>query len=380
MNTPGMESSTRLPRAGLAVLLMAMTGCAAPKPQPLPPEHHDSFRQAAIECLEAAAFSDSPALRMHAIEAFKEVAPEEGMGRLAIPLNIENEYPGASFAALAAVGEIRPRMDEALLDLIRTRAESQDKHVRMAALFALHRLGDPTRTSELATFLLDDPDPKVRANAALLIGRLGEKKHVRLLRKALRHERKTLPMLQILESLAGLGDGHAITRLMQDGYSAVPEQSAVGLMMLANAQRHEAEDIFRFKLHAGEEPEVRLQAARGLARLGYCDGREIALRELNFNAPRPGIRHDPPQRQIERIRGLAALVLDTIADPETLGNIKAAFDDPHQPEYVRVALARAAIRVIDSAAGLAGRSASPARSSMGLASGNERLRTRNGPD
>ncbi len=376
-----MESATLLHRAGrLAVLLAPIASCAAPRPQPLLPELHDPFRRAAIEFLEEAAFSDSPTLRMHAIEAFKEVAPEEGMRRLAIPLNIENEYPGASFAALMAVGETQASVNDTLLDLIRTRAESPDKHVRMAALFALHRLGDARRTSELATFLLDDPDPKVRANAALLIGRLGGKHHARLLRRALRHERKTLPMLQILESLAILGDGHAITRLMQDGYSAVPEQSAIGLMMLANARRHEAEDIFRFKLSSGGEPEVRLQAARGLARLGYSDGRDLALRHLYFSAPRAGIRGDPPERQIERIRGLAALVLDNLGDPETLGNIKAAFEDPGQPQYVRVALARAAIRVIDGAGPSAGGPGAPRESPLEIAAGGRRMRSSERPD
>ncbi|MCG8408359.1 MAG: HEAT repeat domain-containing protein [Phycisphaerales bacterium] len=339
-----------LPSCVFCVFLATGAGCAGPKLEPLPQQQHNRFRAMAIKTLEDAAFGDSPTLRMQAIEAFKEVAPIEGMERLAIPLNIENDYPGASFAALMAIGEARPKdlISERLLDAIRTRAESQNKLVRMAAIFALHRLGDPSRTSELSLLLLDDPDARIRANAALVIGRLGGKEHIKLLRVALNREKKSAAKLQILESLAVMEDEHAIRRLIFHGYSKYADQATLALMMLAGTKSQEAEELFwhRFRMDS-DFPEIRLQAARGLAALGHDEGRNLALKHLFFSSPKHVTKDDPTHRQVERVRALAALALEAIADPEVLGTLKQAFETQGQSEYVRIAVARAAIRTID---------------------------------
>lgn len=327
-------------------LLPVVTGCLHPEPEPLSPAETEAFRKAAVKALEEAAFGDSPTLRMAAIEAFKEVAPKQAMDLLVIPLNIDNLYPGASFAALMAAGELRER---SLIEKIRTRAESADPNVRMAAIFALHRLGDRSRTGELAD-LLRHPNARVRANAALVLGRLNEKRHARLLRSALRQEQKTVPKMQILESLAALGDRKAIERLIFDGYSEYPDQATLALMMLANAKAQEAEDVFLTRLEKEcEFPEVPLQAARGLALLGSNQGMSLALKQLFFDSPRHVSTEDPADRQIDRVRGLAALALEVMAEPKALAFLKRAFYARGQSAYVRIAIARAAIRTIDRA-------------------------------
>ena len=305
-------------------------------------EEEAGFRAAAIQALTEAAFSNEPALRMNAIEALGEVAPAEGLRCIAI--NIENDYPGASFAALMALGTLR---NADFIDRIRTRAEHPNPNVRIGALYALHRLGDQRRTGELSDYLLNHRDARVRANAALAIGRLEEPSSAKLLRRALKQERKNLPKLQILEALAFLGDRHATERLMFDGHSAYPDQAALALMFLANARSHEAEDLFRYRLRSKDQPEVKMQAARGLGRLGLEEGLDQALGYLWFNSPRAGRPNDPPTRQIARIRGLAALALEAIGSPEALEALKAAFGLQDQPAYVRLTIARAAIRIID---------------------------------
>lgn len=335
--------------AGLVLLVFTAfhAGCVTtarqPEPPP-PPAALAAFRAAAIKVLEDAAFGDSPAGRIHAIEAFLDVAPDDGMALQAIPLNIENAYAGASFAALMAAGQLRAS-DQ--LDKIRTRAEHADPHVRMAALYALHRLGDKRRTGELSQFLLKHRDARVRANAALILGRLGEPQHVKLLRMALDREKKDLTRLQLLESLAILGDAQAINRLAFQAHSARPQEAAVAIMMLANARCQDAEEVFLIRLHEEGMLEVRLQAARGLAELGRSDGMSLALSSLFFDSPKRGLANDPPEQQIDRVRGLAALALETMADPLSLTALREAFDVEGQSEYVRIAIARASIRTID---------------------------------
>ncbi len=335
--------------AGVVLLLATVlhAGCITPlrKPEPPPPSAElSAFRAAAIKVLEDAAFGDSPTGRIHAIEAFMEVAPREGMKLHAIPLNIENAYAGASFAAIMAAGHLRAT-DQ--LDKIRTRAEHADPHVRMAALYALHRLGDKRRTGEMSQYLLKHRDARVRANAALILGRLGERQHVKLLKMALSREKKDLTRLQLLESLAMLGDRQAVNRLCFQAHSARPQEAAVAIMMLANAKCHEAEDVFLIRLHAEGMLEVRLQAARGLAQLGRNDGMTLALSSLFFNDPKRGLVNDPPEQQIDRVRGLAALALEIMADPGSLAALREAFDADGQSPYVRISIARAAIRTID---------------------------------
>lgn len=331
----------------LSVLIVSqlITGCGRPARQTIAAEEMEQFRGVAVKYLEDAAFGEDPALRMNALEAFEKVAPTEGLQRQCIPLNIENEYPGVSFSALMAVGRIHAKD---LIDMVRTRAESPNPHVRMAAIYALHQLGDDSHTGELSHFLLQHPDARVRANAALVIGRMGPSESaVKMLKTALRREKKTAAKLQILESLAMMGDNYAENRLMFDGWSAVPEQSALAMMMLANARCDDAEDLFWNKLGAHDQPEVQLQAARGLARLGHKDVLSVALKRLNYDSQQRASAGETAEQRIERVRGLAAMALEDLADPAALAELKKAFEEQGQSAYVRLAVARAAIRTID---------------------------------
>jgi len=340
------QSSFHRSRLVSAFALAAFgTGCQRPINMPLALKDQTAFRAEAIQFLEEAAFGDKASQRMQAIEAFKDVAPAEAMSRTIIPSNIESDSPGVSFAALMAAGEIGA---ESLIDRIRTRAESADPHVRMAALFALHRLGSTGQTGELSHLLLDHADARVRANAALVIGRLNSAEHAKLLKVALGREQKTAVKLQILESLALLQDRYATERLMLDGYSEYPDQATAALMMLVNARCPAAEELFWTRLAKSTDfPEVRLQAARGLALLGYNDGLDLAMGYLFFRAPHHVTANDPAQQQIARVRGLAALALEAMAEPSALAALKRAFESADQSVYVRIAIARAAIRTID---------------------------------
>lgn len=336
-------------RIGYCLVALFATGCLGPTaPGVLPANQRFSFREECIKFMENSAFSRSPALRMQALEAFKAVAPDEGNKLKAIPLNIENEYAGVSFAGIMAAGETGSKQH---VELVRTRAESQDKNVRIAALFALHQFGDRKRTGELAQYLLSDDDETVRSNAALVLGRTGDEKMVRVLKEALRREKMELPRVQILEALAMLGDEPAIQRLMFVGRSAIPQDAAIALMMLGNAKVKEAESLFWVRFQDADFPEIRVLSIRGLAELGRRDMLKPAIEHLAFNDPKTGIEHDPPRQQIDRVRGVAALALEALAMPEGLQPLKSAFNAPGQSDYVKLAVARAAVKTIDAARG-----------------------------
>jgi HEAT repeat protein len=339
------QSAVRNPKCLLCLLALCLSpvwGCVQPARQATPVNEQQTFRTEAIQELRRAAMCDDAVLRMQALEAFQDVAPKEGSP--CIIDNIDNGYAGVSFAALMSVGETKI---PAPMEKIRTLSEDNDANVRIAALYAMHRLGQRGRTRELSDYLLRNPDARVRANAALAIGRLNDESSIRLLHQALAHEKKDAVKMQILEALAMMGDSEGIERLKFSGYSAFPDQASLALMCLANARTPDAEELFRIRLSKNDYPETRLQAARGLGRLGYEDGLELSMACLFFRSPVSGRKNDPPEQQISRVRALAALALEAIGNPQALGALRKAFDETGQSQYVRVAIARAAIRLID---------------------------------
>src|SRR5205814_1090173 len=73
-------------------------------------------------------------------------------------------------AATVAAGELRlAQAKPALLVL----SDDSDSSVRIAAKFALHRLGDTRQSRDLERSSID-PNPRTRGDTALVVGPLGE--------------------------------------------------------------------------------------------------------------------------------------------------------------------------------------------------------------
>ncbi len=128
------------------------------------------------EELEKALDSTDPVIRMHAVEGMREA-----MGSAAkdsILKALEDKDPAVRFAAATSAGELG--LAAARNTLLRMTNDSST-HAQMAAIFALHRLGDTRFSRRLEETLAKDPDPAVRANVCMLLGRLGEKTAARIL-------------------------------------------------------------------------------------------------------------------------------------------------------------------------------------------------------
>lgn len=332
---------------GIAVVstVIVCSGCPGTVLQTIPIEDKISFRAEAIQFLRESAFSSDPIVTMQTIEALQEVAPYENINYMVENLN--TGHAGVTFAALMALGTLERKE---FMEDYRIKAEDANPNVRIAAIFAMHRCGDKSRTGELATFLMHHNEARIRANAALAIGRLGESSAGKLLRDAMRSENKTIVKNNIQEALLIHGDPQIERTIIQRGHSSIPFQAAEALMMLANARCQSADDVFRNRLVRAEHPEIKLEAARGLGRLGEADryALDLSARYLFFKSPRRDYPEDPADQQIRRARGLAALALEAIESPEALAALRAAFTVDDQSETVKVAIARAAIRIIDS--------------------------------
>ncbi|HUU85539.1 MAG TPA: HEAT repeat domain-containing protein [Phycisphaerae bacterium] len=324
------------PMLGACVLL---GGCGAAKPH-ADPVRMQQLKQRALECLRRGIrYEFLPAVRVQAIESLQDEAPESGLPWIRHALN--DEHPAVRFAACMALGTLRDDLSRGHLTRL---LEDPDDSVRAAAIFALHRLGDARHTAQLAAFLKDHDDMAVRRNAALILGRLGEKGAIPLLAGVVESPDDGLHA-QALESLALLGNEQAMQQLTFAASSGDGPQEVLALNALAMTRDPRFEKTFRYKLEHGDFTETRLAAARGLGELGSDGGLKEAMEGVAFASPQKSLEIDPEENQIMRMRVMAAVALAAIGDPAALPALTERLEDNSDPR-VQVAAAKAILRII----------------------------------
>ena len=317
---------------GITILLLSAIGCASdprqpplaappPVPPPVAVEPDAGLRAEAERELRSAAAADDPIVRANAAEAAGPVVPEVAVDLLADP------DPRVRFAAAMTVG--RQRIDRpGVRDRLAEMAEGGSPNGRVAAAFALHRLGDTSRSQRLVR-LATDPraDPVVRAHAATALGLTGEPSAAAALRRAAEDPDATV-RLAAAEGLWRLGDVEALRLLLSASLSQYGDDSVFGTAGLAARRDPRSVAALRGKL-TDDYPEVALAAARGLGEIGSDDGYGVALRDAD----------DPEARR----RLMAAAALAEIGRPDAQATLAKLVKDPDP--RVRVAAASAVLRL-----------------------------------
>jgi len=320
---PGRTGAQRGPVAVGLVVALAACGCQTPGGHGRSPEQVQLERRA-LDLLLRAAQSEDSVLCCHALEALGKVAPDEGLPYFHAALR--SPAPLIRFAGLVAVGTLR---DRAALSTATTLASDPHPLVRLAAAFALARGGDPLQVQALFRALNDDPEEKVRHEAAHLIGLLEEPRAVKRLRGALRvraNERSNVVRLEILSALARLGDEEGKRRLLEYAQGDALSR-LLALQSLAELGFPESRDVLSYHLNAQEDYLLhRLIAARGLARLGSDAGYGLALKSTRYSGVDPG---DPDDAY--RVRFNALLVLGEIGQPRALPVLKQVAESDADP-------------------------------------------------
>ncbi len=303
-------------RATLAAMALACLagGCATPAPTGGGLSLIET-RQQTIECLHRAIeYKPNPVIRAAAIEGFQVSGCADGLPWIRSALL--DEHAGARFAACVALGMVR---DETARSALGERVEDQDHSVRVAAMFALHRLGDTTHTGRMSGYLLKHEDDRVRRNTAFVLGRFEEEGVIKLLARAMK-DKDIGTQNMALEGMARLGNPQARQQLVFTANSGVGSEEvfAIGALSVLKDPRHE--EMFRSKTLDDEAPhlETRLAAARALAIAGHDDGYALALRSLRFNRPSVHDEEDTPEGQILRVRQLAAAALGAMGKVSAL--------------------------------------------------------------
>lgn len=248
--------------------------------------------------LQEAARSTNAELRANAVEAMS-ASP----GRLAAVARdaLRDESVGVRAVAALAVGKSGLREVE---DALRPLLGDESAYVRASALGALAMLGADVDLTPLADMALTASSSRVRAHAAYVLGEVGDRSAVRLLREAAQARvprtsaaEVRLLRLQIAEALVKLGDEESIHAVRAALYPSRPEEleaTALAVQILGTLGDRGAVDELillseRRDERGGQMPaEIRLAVAAALAQLGERQGAFVA--EEFWRHPSAGIR------------------------------------------------------------------------------------------
>lgn len=256
---------------------------APPSPPPVPPQRDmpiDSSLQAqAHQELESALRDSDPLIRAHALEVVKNVNLT-GAGPI-LTSALMDRSPLVRKAAALAAGEMQVRVSE---DRLIQMLHDPDRAERLAAVFALHRLGD-TRYSHRFEATAIDTDPHIRGDTALMLGMLGEKSAIPILQQMLERDHDPDVRLQAAGALWRLGDERGLDDLVGATLSRYPDDQMVALLALA--QPHDTRVLGHVEAQlTADYPEVALVAARAAGMLGSDRGYGVALDGARSRDPR----------------------------------------------------------------------------------------------
>ena len=234
-------------------------------------------RDKAVEQILKASRSEDAYLRANAIEAAEPLS--DRLPAL-VKLGLEDDDPVVRFAALVVIG--RQRMTDLRGSLRRHLADGSDS-VKAAAMYALTRCGEAVDLTPLAGMLASG-SATTRGNAAMVLGRLGDRSAAPLLKEMARVPMRRAPAalaavvrLQFAEAVLRLGDESELDAVRAGAYSQFDEVRVLAVKIMGQARDGAMLPAF-VKLMDEKEPiEVRLAAAEALARLGRSDGRATVL-------------------------------------------------------------------------------------------------------
>jgi len=206
------------------------------------------------------------------------------------------------FAAALAVGDLRYEPGrEAVKQLLK----DDDENVRIAAAYAMTRL-EQGNYDDYFRKAVKSKNQTVRANAALILGKLGDKQWLPALYWIIRApDSEDKALYQAAEAIAMLGDENIYEKLWTMLISTYPDVRVTGIRAMGALGNVEAKNAL-ITLLDDEVLEVRLDAARQLGAMGDKSGESVVLEFLR-NPPA-----DLDEKGIEHANVFAALAIGQI--------------------------------------------------------------------
>lgn len=270
----------------------------------------------------------NPSIRTNAIE----VVAETGQIKLIPKVQrlLGDEFVPVRFAAAIAIGDLEYTFGASV---VRQLFEDADSNVKIAACYAMVKLGS-VKFQEVLRRAVASTDQTVRANAAFLLGKSGDKDALKLLYWAMQDKDSADKVVyQAAESIATLGDDRIYPRLWTMLLSVYADVRVTGVRAMGALGTRDARNALITML-GDKVLEVRLAAAEQLGRLKDPSGEpevlDVFTRKLTSGM-------EPPAR--ERVNVLTVLAIGRIATPALMKYLPQFLQD--ESKAVRIAAARA---------------------------------------
>lgn len=324
-------------RGDSVVTSVTLNERGATPPSPIPVPDIPVVRDRAMAIIEQAAESRDPLLRANAIEAM-EIVPEVAASYVQRGLTDGNR--GVRFVSAMTIAEVGLC---GIAHLLQPLLMDESQSVQAAAILGLRRCGVDADPTPLASMILSN-DPEVRANAALVLGLLGNPSAVPVLRSSLGRGmelvnpiRVRVVELQVAEALVRLGQSSEIEPIHAALFAPVEQSELVALACQIEGRLRDesaAPSLIRIVEAPPEEArpvEVRLEAIRALAELGMDTAQWTSLVSTAMRDTHPVVRAQ------------AAMVAGDIRATSLLSALVGMMSD--SDPRVQVAAARSVLRL-----------------------------------
>jgi HEAT repeat protein len=265
---------------------------------------------------------------------------------------LEDPDPRVRFAGAIAIATTRyypaktrlQRMAEYKKDYA-----ERDKRVYAGVIGALHRLGDKSHSADFRALLFDN-EAEVRAGAAMALGKAGDPVAGKLLADRLLDEQMPMVRLQILESMAELGDRGAAMKLEAYALRPALDEKLAALPACQRVNSPNCLELAKHVLAKAHSPRVRVAALDVMAREGevFAEGYNYVL--LSAQDPKMVMtdaykdKGQASAQDLRSLRQLAAITMGSMGKQESLGVLQALLKDPDGT--TRLAAAMSILRLL----------------------------------
>ena len=239
--------------------------------------------------------SRNPVLRANAIEGLQHSLDAADDGLRA---GLVDDNRGVRFVAAMLVGRYKARH---MLPLLRPLLHDASDSVRAAALYAVRSCGEKADLSPLAAMVVSQ-DPEVRGNAVMVLGELGDRSAIPMLRQSAKTNmqlvdpvRSRIIDLQVAEAMVKLGAQKQIEVIRAALFSPDEQGELTALACIMCGELNDGRAVGNMIEMATREgnrrkpAEVRMAATLGVAKidqtrapvhvpLGFVNAESFALR------------------------------------------------------------------------------------------------------
>ncbi len=287
----------------------------------------------ALRIIEAALADNDPLIRSRAIEV---VASTRQLKLMPQVLRLQNDKSmPVRFAVALAVGDLEYSPAKRSLNQL---LNDNNANVIIAAAYAMSRLGSFEHLQVLRKGAKSN-DQTVRANAALLLGKSGDKSSLKLLWQILQDKNSDDRVVyQSTEAIAMLGDEKIFPKLWSMLISAYADDRVTGIRAMGALGTEEAKNALIGKLD-DDILEVRLVAAEQLGVFRNPIGEPKVLEVFEKKLTRT-----LDKQASERTNVLAALAIGQIRTPRLRKFLPQLLEN--ESKFVRIAAAKAVFQSI----------------------------------